>query len=282
MNPSHKNVFVAVGAVVLLSAVVIGIWSKNATVPSEVPAPADVTSEPVAPAPSPSPVSQPPTAQNPAPTPGTPPPAPIPAGAVPPGKVAVIAVWSPKSNEQWVIGTPHTIQWSGEAGIKGSISLIDATTNSVVGLISSETGPHQTSYAWDTKSVYLTRYGGLKKDIGIGKYMIQVTFDGNVKVATSPQFLIVIVENKEIATQSVSIQNYTYSPASITVHQGDIVKFTNFDSVTHRVIAPNFFGPVTIAAGATESFDTSILKPGSYQYYCDYHGSMKPATLIVQ
>ncbi|MGH8101989.1 MAG: hypothetical protein ACREIW_11880, partial [Chthoniobacterales bacterium] len=57
--------------------------------------------------------------------------------------------------------------------------LLDAKTGAFLGVILSESGPHQTSYAWDTRHYFLSRYSPLKKEIVPGMYKFKILFDGN-------------------------------------------------------------------------------------------------------
>lgn len=79
---------------------------------------------------------------------------------------------------------------------------------------------------------------------------------------------------------AVSIQNFAYSPSTITVKVGDKVTWTNKDSIGHSATADN------------GSFDTGVLqqgqsgsitfhKAGTFTYHCSVHPTMK-ATVIVQ
>jgi len=91
----------------------------------------------------------------------------------------VIAILTPTAGNTWQIGKLNSISWSRAANITGEIDLLDAGTQEFIGVITSNTGPQQTSYGWDTRQIYLERYGALKKDIVPGTYFIQLKFDGN-------------------------------------------------------------------------------------------------------
>lgn len=97
----------------------------------------------------------------------------------PPPPSALINLLTPTANNQWVIGQQNTISWDAYPNITGQIDLLNASDKSVVGVVTSETEPHQTSYSWNTRSYNLGRYGGLMKDVVPGTYLIEVQFDGN-------------------------------------------------------------------------------------------------------
>jgi plastocyanin len=81
-------------------------------------------------------------------------------------------------------------------------------------------------------------------------------------------------------TQNVTIQNFAFSPASLTINVGDTVTWTNMDSVTHTATATDgSFDTGNIASGASGSvtFDTA----GTFNYICSIHPNMT-GTIIVQ
>jgi len=103
----------------------------------------------------------------------------------------VIHFITPVVNDRWIFGKQNPIVWDREGGVTAEIDLLDANTMATVGVITSETGPHQTSYTWDTRQIYLARYNPLKKDIVPGTYLIQIKFDGNgLSSITSPAFTV--------------------------------------------------------------------------------------------
>jgi plastocyanin len=72
----------------------------------------------------------------------------------------------------------------------------------------------------------------------------------------------------------VTLQNFAFSPASVTVKVGDTVTWTNKDSANHTVTADDgtTFASSTLSSGATFSF--TFTKAGTYAYHCSIHTSM--------
>jgi plastocyanin len=79
----------------------------------------------------------------------------------------------------------------------------------------------------------------------------------------------------------VTLQNFAFSPTSVTVKVGDTVTWTNKDSTGHTVTADDgtTFTSPTMATGATFSF--TFTKAGTYAYHCSIHPSMT-GTIVVQ
>ena len=81
------------------------------------------------------------------------------------------------------------------------------------------------------------------------------------------------------ATHTVDIEGMKYSPAVVTVQQGDRIVWRNKDVVPHTVTAAGAFDSRSIAPGA--SWTLVAGKPGRYQVLCTFHPGMK-ASLVIQ
>jgi plastocyanin len=81
----------------------------------------------------------------------------------------------------------------------------------------------------------------------------------------------------------VTIKNFAFSPAILTIKTGTTVTWTNQDGAPHQVASdpgtPVAFSSDSLANGA--SFQFTFTQPGTYAYYCTIHPSMK-GTIIVQ
>jgi plastocyanin len=78
---------------------------------------------------------------------------------------------------------------------------------------------------------------------------------------------------------SVSIQNGGYSPASVSIHVGDTITWTNADDQDHTVIAQDgSFNSGNIGSG--RSFSHTFTTAGTIAYYCKYHPRMKGVVVV--
>jgi plastocyanin len=78
----------------------------------------------------------------------------------------------------------------------------------------------------------------------------------------------------------ISIENFSFNPATLTVTIGAIVKWTNKDSATHTVVSDTgIFSSQDIFKGGNFSYTFSV--KGTFAYHCGPHPSMK-ATITVQ
>jgi len=76
------------------------------------------------------------------------------------------------------------------------------------------------------------------------------------------------------ASSSITIQNFAFSPASLTVSPGATVTVTNKDNVAHTVTGKsNAFNTGDVQPGQSKTF-TAPTSAGSYPYYCSIHQYM--------
>ena len=82
-------------------------------------------------------------------------------------------------------------------------------------------------------------------------------------------------------TVKVTIQNFAFSPLTITIDPGDSVVWTNLDSAAHSAITvqPGFISAVVAQnQSTTVTFD----RPGTFDYICGIHGASMKGTVVVR
>jgi plastocyanin len=77
---------------------------------------------------------------------------------------------------------------------------------------------------------------------------------------------------------SVIIENFAFSPASLTIEKGKTVTWTNEDSAPHT-IKSDTFNSGTLNTG--DKFQFTFNNAGTFDYSCGIHPSMK-AKIIVE
>jgi plastocyanin len=82
------------------------------------------------------------------------------------------------------------------------------------------------------------------------------------------------------AEQQIRIDNFAFTPATITIPVGTRVTWVNRDDVPHTVTSKTrlFVSPALDTEG---KFEYVFDKPGTYVYYCSVHPHMI-ATVIVK
>jgi len=77
------------------------------------------------------------------------------------------------------------------------------------------------------------------------------------------------------ATQTVTINNYTFIPATVTVHPGDTVIWTNQDSIPHTATALDGKSFDSGAIDPGDSWKFVFYKKGQFNYRCAIHPDMR-------
>ena len=70
----------------------------------------------------------------------------------------------------------------------------------------------------------------------------------------------------------VMIDNFTFSPAELTVKVGDTVTWTNRDDIPHTVVSAGKFRSKALDTDNTYSF--TFASTGEYKYFCSLHPHM--------
>ncbi|HEX4429288.1 MAG TPA: cupredoxin domain-containing protein [Frankiaceae bacterium] len=85
---------------------------------------------------------------------------------------------------------------------------------------------------------------------------------------------------RPVKATRITISDYAYQPAKITVASGASLTFSNRDQTPHTATGtPNGFDTGRIKPGQSKTITVS--KPGTYAYYCQFHAFMH-GTIIVR
>jgi amicyanin len=78
---------------------------------------------------------------------------------------------------------------------------------------------------------------------------------------------------------SVHIDNFSFTPAEITIAPGATLTWTNGDDIPHTVVASNkaFRSKVM---DSEQAFSFTFTKPGTYEYFCSLHPHMKGTVIV--
>jgi plastocyanin len=70
----------------------------------------------------------------------------------------------------------------------------------------------------------------------------------------------------------VTIDNFTFSPASLTVKVGTTVTWKNHDDIPHTVVSAGKFRSKTL--DTDDGFSFTFTTAGDYKYFCSLHPHM--------
>ena len=82
------------------------------------------------------------------------------------------------------------------------------------------------------------------------------------------------------ATNEVKIDNFSFTPTTLTVAPGTTVTWTNSDDVPHTVVSDDKIFKSKVL-DTDEKFSYTFTKPGTYPYFCSVHPKMT-GKIVVQ
>ncbi len=86
-------------------------------------------------------------------------------------------------------------------------------------------------------------------------------------------------DDKPTAEVAVKIDNFSFSPATITVPAGTTVRWTNRDDIPHTVVSDDkIFKSKPL--DTDEQFTYTFSKPGTYSYFCSIHPKMTGKVVV--
>jgi plastocyanin len=83
------------------------------------------------------------------------------------------------------------------------------------------------------------------------------------------------------APNSVTISNYAYAPATLTVKKGTTVTWVNKDIAKHTVTGNNG-GPASSLFGQNEQYTYTFDTVGIFPYFCEPHPYMKAMVVVTE
>ena len=85
--------------------------------------------------------------------------------------------------------------------------------------------------------------------------------------------LLIPAAARSNANQPVTIDNFAFSPATLTVAKGEQITWTNRDDIPHSIVMPGT-GVHSKALDTDDSFSYQFDKAGTFSYVCGLHPHM--------
>ena len=107
-------------------------------------------------------------------------------------------------------------------------------------------------------------------------------FGRRTLLAVAPAGVLLLARAARAEDGEVTIDNFTFAPATLTVKAGTRVVWKNEDDIPHTVVSdasPPLFR--SKALDTDDSFAMVFDKPGTYHYFCGLHPHMT-GTIVVQ
>src|SRR5437764_11214470 len=160
----------------------------------------------------------------------------------------------------------------------GELQLFQPATNTPLRTIAVGKQPHWMSATADGKQIYVTNEGGNDVtivDLASGKTSAIAVGNAPRKVVVQP----VAAAGVTADGTKVSIANFAFAPAEITVAPGTTVTWRNDDGAPHG-LAYNDSAKGTDVPLPGASFSRTYDKPGAYDYACAVHAYMTGKVIV--
>jgi plastocyanin len=92
---------------------------------------------------------------------------------------------------------------------------------------------------------------------------------------------ILVARAQTAPATAVSIDNFTFTPQTLTVKAGTTVKWTNKDDIPHGIAATGNTFKRSNAMDTDDTYSFTFATPGTYQYFCYIHPHMT-GTIVVE
>ena len=99
-------------------------------------------------------------------------------------------------------------------------------------------------------------------------------------LSINPGTLAATPDDKPAAEVAVKIDNFSFSPATITVPAGTTIRWTNRDDIPRTVVSEDKAIKSRVL-DTDQEFTYTFTKPGTYNYFCSIHPHMT-AKVVVQ
>ncbi len=86
-------------------------------------------------------------------------------------------------------------------------------------------------------------------------------------------------QDAKAAPVEVKIDNFSFSPATITVPAGTTVRWTNRDDIPHTVVSDDQKFQ-SKALDTDDQYSYTFTKPGTYGYFCSIHPKMTGKVVV--
>jgi YVTN family beta-propeller protein len=171
----------------------------------------------------------------------------------------------------------------------GTLDLFDPETYTRTGVIQVGQMPHWIALAADGRTAYVTNESSDSVSVvDLGTETVTATIPvghGPRKIVLQPATTaagsapIASTSAAPTSESTVSIAQFAFAPATLTVRVGQTITFTNRDSVAHTTTSPGGgwdSGP--LAPGA--SYTVTPQQPGTYGYHCSIHPFMTGTVVV--
>jgi plastocyanin len=91
-----------------------------------------------------------------------------------------------------------------------------------------------------------------------------------------------VSDDVAVATASVAIEDFAFTPTTITVKKGTKVTWTNNDSAPHDVTVTSGEGPKSDRMETGDTYSYTFDTAGTFNYFCSIHPGMTAKVIVTE
>ena len=80
---------------------------------------------------------------------------------------------------------------------------------------------------------------------------------------------------------TVNIENFAFSPGTLTIKVGQTVTWTNKDSTSHTVTSDSGNELISSTLSNSQTYTHTFNSVGTFNYHCSIHTSMKASIIVI-
>ncbi|MBO0711055.1 MAG: cupredoxin family copper-binding protein [Acetobacteraceae bacterium] len=97
--------------------------------------------------------------------------------------------------------------------------------------------------------------------------------------ATGVALIALVMPRARAEDRAVTIDNFVFTPPTLTVPKGTKVTWTNRDDIPHVVVCPGAKARSS-ALDTGDSYSLTFAQAGTFDYYCGMHPTMKGSVVV--
>jgi plastocyanin len=87
-------------------------------------------------------------------------------------------------------------------------------------------------------------------------------------------------KTRVLAANEIGIDNFQFTPATLTVQAGTKIRWINNDDVPHLIVNVQNRFKQSPLLDSDQQFSTTLTRPGTYDYFCSLHPMMKGKIIV--
>jgi plastocyanin len=83
-----------------------------------------------------------------------------------------------------------------------------------------------------------------------------------------------------LAANEIGIDNFNFTPATLTVKAGTAITWINKDDVPHLIVSPQNKFKASPVLDTDQRYSATLKTPGTYDYFCSLHPKMQGKIIV--